>query len=214
MTLHSYSPRGLACFAGTLSATGYGLVADTVTAGLVVNQDPDQDPATDTFTSGMYFEEFDFSVTGAQYLAGGTREVTTEAGSDLDIYLLFDATNNGFDFNEDLIAFSADGDSEEIVEVVHPANGKYRILVHGWGTPDGASSFSFHKWVVQDATPDAGGFEVHAGAGDPLLVSPGDVVVITAIYSGLSTSPTQYRGVVDYDDGVTTLASTVLLINR
>ncbi|MGH2462176.1 MAG: S8 family peptidase [Candidatus Limnocylindria bacterium] len=201
-------------YTGTLEATGYGLVADTVTGGLVVAQDPDQDPSTATFTSGMFFK--DFTLSGAQYLAGGTREATTEPSSDLDIYLLYkpaDGDPTTFSFN-DLIAFSADGDSEEIVEVVHPADGDYRLLVHGWGTPDGASSFSLHEWVVDDTTAEAADFNANAGAGDPAAVITGATVLITANYSGLSTTPTQYRGVVDYTDGVTTLASTVLLINR
>jgi subtilisin family serine protease len=200
-------------YTGTLSATGYGLVADTVTGGLVVNQDPDQDPATDTFTSGVFFK--DFALSGAQYLAGGTRGATTEPNSDLDVYLLYELEDGdaGFSF-DDLVAFSADGDSEEIVQLVHPVDGNYRLLIHGWGTPDGASSFSLHEWVVDDTTAEAADFEAHAGAADPAAVTTGDVVQITATYSGLATTGTQYRGVVDYPDGVTTLASTVLLINR
>jgi hypothetical protein len=67
---------------------------------------------------------------------------------------------------------------------------------------------------VDDTTPDSADFEAHAGAGDPVLVDPGDTVTITATYSGLTTTGTQYRGVVDYDDGSSTLASTVLFINR
>ena len=200
-------------YTGTLEATGYGLVADTVTGGLVVSQDPDQDPTTDTLTSGMYVKNFTLS--GAQYLAGGTRGLTTEAGSDLDVYLLFDDDGTaGCSFNDTLVAFAADGDSEEIVEVVHPADGNYCLLIHGWGTPDGASSFSLHEWVVDDTTAEAADFSAQAGAGDPFAVSTGDTVLITASYSGLSTTGTQYRGVVDYTDGVTDLASTVLLINR
>ena len=200
-------------YTGTLSASAAGLVADTVTSGLVVAQDPDQDPATDTFTSGMFFK--DFSLSGAQYLAGGTREATTEAGSDIDVYLLYELADGiaGFSFN-DLVVFSADGDSEEIVELVHPADGNYRLLIHGWGTPDGASSFSLHEWVVDDTTLDDASFEAHAGLGDPAAVTTGDLVAITANFSGLTSTGTQYRGVVDYSDGVSTLAFTVVRINR
>jgi hypothetical protein len=204
----------MAGYNGTLSAIGYDLVADTLTPGLVVTQDPDQDPATDTLTSGMYVK--DFALSGAQYLAGGTREATTEAGSDLDVYLLYETKDGhaGFTF-DDLVAMSADGDSEEIVQLVHPADGNYKLLVHGWGTPDGASSFSLHQWVIDDSAPDAGTFEAHAGTGDPFTVSAGQVVTITGMYSGLTTTPTQYRGLVDYSDGAAVLpASTLVLLNR
>jgi len=113
------------------------------------------------------------------------------------------------------VAQSADGDSEEIVDLVHPANGNYKLLVHGWGTPDGASSFSLHQWVITDGAPDAGNFAAKAGTADPFAVTAGQTVTITGAYSGLTTTGTQYRGLVDYTDGAAArLASTVVQINR
>jgi subtilisin family serine protease len=212
----SFSWEVTSGYDGIMTAAGNDLVADNVTAGLVVAQDPDQDPQTQTLTSGMYVK--DFTLTGAQYLAGGTRAATTEAGSDLDVYLLYEMKDGqpGFTF-DDLVAQSADADSEEIVQLVHPADGKYKLLVHGWGTPDGASSFSLHEWVVDDAAPDVGTFEAHVGASDspPTTVSAGEVVTVTGTYSGLATTGTQYRGVVDYSDGTNVLGfSTVVEVNR
>jgi subtilisin family serine protease len=200
-------------YAGSLSATGYGLVPDAVTAGLEVAQDPDQDVETDTFTSGVFFK--DFTLAGAQYLAGGTRGATTEAGSDLDVFLFFEGEDGetGFSF-DDLVAFSADADSEEIVELVHPQDGNYRLLIHGWGTPDGASSFSLHEWVVDDTTPDDAAFEAHAKDVDPAAVDTGEVVPITANFTGVTSVGTQYRGVVDYSDGTSVIGSTVVQLNR
>ena len=200
-------------YTGTLSATANGLVPDAVTAGLEVAQDPDQDIETDTFTSGVHVKEF--ATAGVEYFAGGTLEATTEVGSDLDVFLFREHEDgvDGFTF-DDLVAFSADGDSEEIVELVHPADDTYRLVVHGWGTPDGASSFDLHEWLVDDAAPDDAAFEAHAKDADPAAVATGEVVPITATFSGVSQVGTQYRGIVDYDDGTAAIGSTVVILNR
>jgi subtilisin family serine protease len=199
-------------YTGTLSANGYGLAADTVTGGQFVAQDPDQNIETGTFTSGVKFYDFTL-VANTRYWAGGTREATTTPGSDLDVYLFYDAANDGFTLS-DLIAFSADGDNEEIVELALPAAGSYRLLVHGWGTPGGAgSTFSRHDWRVDQAASDSGTLVATANGGDPAAVTTGQTVPITAQASGLTTV-TQYRGIVTYSDGALTIGSTVVVIDR
>jgi subtilisin family serine protease len=198
---------------GTLSANAYGAAADA-TSAQVVNQDLDQDPATATYTSGT--NSFDFTLTAAdQYWAGGTEAATTEAGSDLDVYLLRDVNNDStFAFPGEVVAQSADGDSEELVQLVHPTAGNYRLLIHGWGTPDGASSYTLHMWDVNGAS-DGGSLTAQAGTGDPFAVSIGDTVQITLNWSGLTSVGTQYRGIVDYiDQNPARVGTTVLLINR
>jgi subtilisin family serine protease len=197
-------------YSGRLSADGFGLAADDVKAGEEVAQDPDQDIGTDPFTVGV--KTYDYTLDGAQYFAAGTRAATTEAGSDIDVYLYYDAENNGFT-DDELVAFSADGDSEEIVELVNPADGKYRLVVHGWGTPDGATTYDLHQWLVDQTGADTGSLVATAGSGDPFAVTQSDTVQITASYSGL-TAPGQYRGVVNYDDGSGTIGSTVVLVDR
>lgn len=200
-------------FNGTLSADAYGAAADNALANEVVSQDPDRDIDTGPFTSGVNLYDFTLAA-GVQYWAGGTFAATTEANSDLDVFLLFDEDNDGFDWDDDLIAFSADGDSEEIVQQIDPAAGDYRLIVHGWGTPDGASTYTLHRWEVGGAA-DPAGFTAEAGSGDPFAVDSGDVVPITLNYSGLSNVGTQYRGVVDYvRNGAANLGSTVVIIDR
>jgi subtilisin family serine protease len=203
---------------GTLSANAYGAAADAVLAGEVVVQDPDQDPESDPFDNTKGVNYYDFALNNAtdQYWAGGTMGATTEAGSDLDVYLLRELRNGvaGFQFPADLVAQSADGDSEEIVQLVHPTTGNYRLMVHGWGTPDGASTYSLHRWLVNGAS-DGGSLAAHAGSGDPFAVSIGDTVPITLDWTGLTSAGTQYRGIVDYiDNTATRIGSTVVLLNR
>jgi hypothetical protein len=202
-------------YAGTLSANAYGAAPDAVTAGEVVVQDPDQDPETNPFGVGVNY--YDFALGAAdQYWAGGTMAATTEAGSDLDVYLLRELANGiaGFQYPADVVAQSADGDSEEIVQLVHPTAGNYRLMVHGWGTPDGASTYDLHWWDVNGAS-DGGSLTAQAGSGDPFAVSIGDTVSISLNWTGLTSVGTQYRGVVDYvDQSPARIGSTVVIINR
>jgi subtilisin family serine protease len=205
-------------YAGTLSANAFGAAPDLVTLGEVVVQDADQDPETDPFDATKGVNTYDFSLNSGttQYWAGGTMAATTEAGSDLDVYLLREMANGtaGFQFPADLVAQSADGDSEEIVQLVHPVTGNYRLMVHGWGTPDGASTYDLHRWDV-GGTADAGSLTALAGSGDPFAVATGDVVNITANWSSLTSVGTQYRGVVDYlNTSSTRIGSTLMITNR
>jgi subtilisin family serine protease len=200
---------------GQLDADAFGVAPDAKSVGEVVVQDTDQDPETDPFDESKGVQVYDYTIAaGTSYFAAGTMESTTESGSDLDVYLLFDSTNNGFTFS-DLVASSADGDSEEIVQRIHPAAGNYRLIVHGWGTPDGATTFDLHSWLVGPATTADGGTLTAAPAGgDNVAVTTGQTLQINASYSGLST-PGQYRGIVDYFNGAPAhLGHTVVIINR
>ncbi len=96
---------------GTLSADGFGLAADA-SDSVFVPQDPDQDITTGTFTDGVVVNEF--TLTGAQYYAGGIQEDVNVVG-DLDVFLYRQSGSNWA-----LVAQSADGDSNEVVELVHP----------------------------------------------------------------------------------------------
>ena len=200
---------------GTLSANAYGAVPDAVVAGETIVQDPDQSPTTDPFGVGVH--TYDFALGAAtQYWAGGTMAATTEAGSDLDVYLLRENANGaaGFQYPADVVASSADGDSEEIVQLVHPTADSYRLMVHGWGTPDGTTTYALHWWDVGGAS-DTGSLVAHAGTGDPFNVLTGDTVAITLDWSGLAAAGTQYRGIVDYVNGVPArIGSTVIILNR
>lgn len=116
---------------GVLSADGFGLAADDALAGQFVAQDPDQDIATDTFTSGVTLYDFTLGA-DVKYFAGGTLEATTTPGSDIDVFLFEELADGVVGYSlDDLVALSADGDSEEIVELVAPATGNYRLVVHG-----------------------------------------------------------------------------------
>lgn len=202
-------------YAGVLSADGFGLAADAASGGQFVAQDPDQDITTDTFGSGVTFYDFTFGA-NVRYFAGGTAGATTTPGSDLDVYLFRELADGHAGWSlADLVALSADGDSDEIVELVNPAAGNYRLVVHGWGTPGGAgSSYTLHQWTVDQAAADTGTLNATAGAADPDPVAVGDMVGIDAAVSGLTSVGSQYRGIVTYRDAGGDLGTTVLIVNR
>ena len=195
-------------YAGTLTADGFGLAADDDLA-VHLNPDSDADIATDTFTDGVVFN--DFTLTGAQYYAGGLDEDATAVG-DLDVFLFYDADNDGFTLS-DLLAQAADGDSHEIVELLAPEDGAYRLVLHGWGAFPGGVDVTRHQWTVAQAGADTGSLIGTAGTGDPFPVAPGDTVSVTAAWSGL-TDLGEYRGVVGLSDGTTTWDSTVIRVIR
>ena len=198
---------------GVLSADGYGLAADDVLAGETVAQDPDQDIETGTLTSGVTTYPYTLGA-NVRYFAAGTAGATTTAGSDLDVYLLFDENDdNVFEFDE-LVASAADGDSDEIAELVNPEPGDYLLIIHGWGTPGGGgSTYDLHQWIVDQATADTGTLVATVEGGDPAAVTTGDTFGIDAAVSGLSAAG-QYRGVVTYRDASDELGTTVLVVDH
>lgn len=195
-------------YEGQLSANGFGMAADNAEA---VHLDPDSDAdiSTGTFTDGVVTN--DFTLTGAQYYAGGLIEDVNVVG-DLDVFLFYDADGDGFTLS-DLLAQAADGDSNEVIELIDPEDGAYRLVLHGWGAPSGGVEVTRHQWTVAQATPDSGTLVATAGGGDPTPVSPGDTVTITAAWSGLVNSG-EYRGVIEFSDGTETRDTTVIKITR
>jgi len=201
-------------YTGTLEAQGFGVVADSPTPSLFVTQDTDQDIATNPFTDGVYIK--DFSLAAGKYYAAALFNSTTEAGADLDLYLFADLNIDGtFAFPGELVRASGGGDSNENVEIVRPPALNYRLVVHGWGTAGGdGSDFTLHEWYLPTGPVDPATLSAFAGAGDPASVAIGDIVPITASYSGVTSAGTQYRGTVEYRDATARIGTTIVVLNR
>jgi hypothetical protein len=202
-------------YTGTLDARGYGLVADAPTPTSVA-QDPDQNIETDSFGVGTTFKDFTLAA-GTRLYTAALFNSTTEAGADLDLYLFFDFNgDNAITFDE-LAAVSGGGDSNETIQIIRPPAGKFRILIHGWGTAgaDG-SAVTRHEWTLPNpAAPDPASLSARAGAGDPAAVTIGQVVPITATFAGITGPGTQYRGTVEYHDQTNArIGTTVVILNR
>jgi hypothetical protein len=65
--------------------------------------------------------------------------VSTALGTDdLDLFVVYDANDDGTFTNSEIVGSSTTGSSNEFVELVRPGDGAYQIWVLGWsvsGTP-------------------------------------------------------------------------------
>ena len=178
---------------GTLTAAVGGLVPATTTPWTVA-QDPDQDfdPAVTTGT----FKQ-DVSVPAGSVLrAAISEDALAPAGTDLDLYVYRGAT---------LVGISAGNDSNEQATVTNTSTtATYSVYVHGFETNGPSAAGTLFTWVV--GTTPAGNVAL-AGVG-PATVG---TQTHTATFSGLAPA-TRYLGRVDYSNGATTLARTLLSV--
>jgi hypothetical protein len=108
-----------------LKAEGFGLSQPQVTTE-TVKQDDQNDPST-------------ASVKRNVTLGHASRlHVDTELDQDVDLYVLYDANNDGQFTPDEIVASSATGSGDEAVDMIRPADGNYQIWLHGFsitGTP-------------------------------------------------------------------------------
>lgn len=127
-----------------LEADTTGLGGPQIFSGQTVTQDSDQEPDTNTFDETDGFHNYDFTVSGGARIVANTENATT---SDIDLYLFYDADNDGFTWS-DLVGSSTTGTSDEIVTVENPGDGNWRASVHGWDVT-GGGTYDFRLFVVQ-----------------------------------------------------------------
>jgi hypothetical protein len=123
---------------GSYAAAAHGLEPATITSDNVV-QDPDQtfDP-TDGF-SNLH----QFTLSGAALFRIAMPPEATEADADLDIFVY---GPGGESFS------STAGGTNELIDIVLPADGTWDVWVHGWAAPGGDSDYDMYTWAVS-ATP-------------------------------------------------------------
>jgi hypothetical protein len=103
-----------------LKAEGFGLSQPSVTDQPVKQDDPD-DPASASNKQNLSLKH-----------ASRLDVTTTFATEDVDLYVVYDANNDGkFDASE-IVASSAGGTANESVELIRPADGNYQIWLHGF----------------------------------------------------------------------------------
>ena len=126
-------------YTGQYAAVPQGLIQATETNDTVV-QDPDQnfDP-NDGFSDVHNFALSDVSV-----LRVAIPPEATEANADLDVYV--------FDPSGTLAASSTLGGTDEEVTIQAPANGTWKVYVHGWQTIGADSDYTLFSWQVPNAT--------------------------------------------------------------
>ena len=95
--------------------------------------------------------------------------ITTELSDDLDLYIVYDADNNGTFTTSEIIASSAGGTGDESVTLVAPGDGNYQAWVQGFAVT-GTPTFPLTIDAIQGTDMTVSG--VPAGASRPGRRSP------------------------------------------
>ncbi len=170
---------------GGLVAEGFGLGAPTLYTAQTVTQDNDQNPATDPFNTANGFTNYDFTVNHAASIHAETLNAT-QGVNDIDMYLFYDADNDGFQYS-DLVASSTTGTPIESITVVKPDNGHWRLSIHGYDVSGGTYDLSLK--VVQ-------GFDLNTSGLPTGQVNAGVPVQFNLNYAKLMQPGNTYEGLV------------------
>ncbi len=166
-------------YEGPYSAAPHGLIADTSTSG-DISQDPDQTyPSSDDSAVGVH--KITYPISGAAFVRW---EMVISGDDDLDLFL---ENSSGT-----IIAHSTKGGTDELIELVLPADDTYTMVVHGWSVPNEPLPYTLHYWEVPLAP--GGSLSVDSA---PTSVALGETGTIDVSWSGLSTG-TRYLGAVSH----------------
>jgi hypothetical protein len=166
-------------YTGSYAAAPHGLVADAPTSG-EIGQDPDQTyPSGDDSPVGV--QKIDFPISGAAFVRWS---MVIPGDDDIDLFLE-DSTGT-------IIAASTSGGTDELIELLLPADDTYTMVVHGWSVPNEPLPYTLHYWEVPLAS--GGSLSVDAA---PASATLGETGTVDISWSGLS-SDTTYLGAVSH----------------
>ena len=133
---------------------------------------------------------------GRRTRASRSTTTTSRLGNDLDMYVYNAAGQQ--------VGLSGSGTSQEIVNLVNPPAGAYKVYVHGWQTlGGGTTSYTLFTWGL--GSTSAGNMT----ATGPASAVTGASGTVNLTFTGL-TAATRYLGAVDYKNGATTVGSTIV----
>ena len=169
-------------YTGDYTAAPHGLSANDPTTG-DIGQDPDQTyPSTDDGDDdGVVWINFTVEESAM------VRWTMVIPGSDdVDLFLENSAG--------DIVASSTNGGTNELIELVLPADDEYTMAVHGWSVPNAPLPFVLNYWNVPLAS--GGSLSVDNA---PTSAVAGTVGTIDISWSGLAVGET-YLGAVSHSD--------------
>jgi hypothetical protein len=127
-------------YAGAYSAAGHGLVAATVTSDKV-DQDPDQAFNRNDGYSNLH----QFNLSGAAlFKLVMPPDAVGDPAIDLDIFV--------YNPSGVQVASSTSGGTDEVIEILFPADGTWSVYVHGWQTAGASAAYDMYSWAIS-ATP-------------------------------------------------------------
>jgi subtilisin family serine protease len=168
-------------YSGDYTAAAHGLVADAPVVD-TISQDPDQtynpgDP------DGAGVDKHTFAVSGSALVRW---ELVIPGPDDIDLFLE--------DSGGNIIAASTNGGTDELIELVLPADDTYTMVVHGWSVPSEPLAYSLSFWDVS-ATP-GGSLSVDSAPAAAVIGTTGTVDVS---WSGLAAG-VRHLGAVSHSD--------------
>jgi hypothetical protein len=182
---------------GPYSAVPSGLVPATQT-NATVKQDPDQTFApTDVAAGGANVHEF--ALNNAAVFRVAIPPDATEADADLDVFV--------FNPSGTLVASSTLGGTDEEVTIQNPANGTWKVYVHGWQTIGPDSAYTLSSWVV----PPSGGGNLQVTSA-PASATLGATGTVTVAWTG--AGGTWNLGAVNHMQGGTLLGRTLVEVDN
>nr|WP_314547608.1 S8 family peptidase [uncultured Massilia sp.] len=152
------------------------------------------------------------------YNGGGAgvvaHDFTVPAGVSVARFALFDADTGDGKANSDLdlvvlrgtsiVGSSGSGTSNEMVTVLNPAAGSYRVCVVGYAPETASTRYKLSSWIVNPATASS-----NLKATAPSAVVMAGTATVSVAWAGLATGK-RYLGSIGYKNGSTLLGTTVL----
>jgi subtilisin family serine protease len=169
-------------YSGAYTAAPHGLSADAPTTD-TIGQDPDQNyPSADDGLGGV--DKITYTVSGSALVRW---KLEIPGPDDIDLFLE--------DVDGNIIAASTNGGTDELIELVLPADGTYTMVVHGWSVPSDPLAYTLQFWDVP-ATPGGGSLSIDSAPASAVIGNTG-----TVGYSWTGLAPgVDYVGAVSHSD--------------
>lgn len=158
-----------------LVADGFGL-SQPVVENPTAQQDDPNDPSSASVKRDVTVEH------------AASIEVTTQLGDDIDLFLVYDANEDGQFTNAEIVASSATGTGNEHIFASAPPDGNYQVWVQGWSV-SGTPTFDLTIDVIQ-------GFDLTVTGVPDGAVPANTPVELTVSFSKEMNAAESYFGVV------------------
>lgn len=180
---------------GAYAAAPHGLVPSNVLAG-DIGQDPDQTyPSADDSAVGVHRYEIEADGVALLRIA-----LSIPGDDDIDLFLE--------DSSGTIIAASTNGGTDELIELVLPADDTYSLVVHGWSVPSAPLAYAIDSWAV----PLAAGTGALVIDSAPDSAANGSSGTVVASWAGLA--PGNYLGAVSHSDDAGLLGLTLISVDN
>jgi hypothetical protein len=184
-------------YTGAYSAVPSGLIPATLT-NANVKQDPGQVFAPSDVGNGATLHTFTLN-NAAVLRVAIPPDAVDDADADLDVYV--------YNPSDQLVASSTLGGTDEEVTIQSPANGAWKVYVHGWQTIGPDTNYTLYSWVVPSAT--GGSLQVTSAPASATLATIGTINL-----SWNQPGATWNLGAVTHKEGATTLGRTLVEVDN